>query len=253
MGGCATQKFTQEKDKFSHLKDIAIVVDATVTHGRTMKGPLLSVSENEAIAARLGTIAADALRVKGYSPLPPVRAVGMASPAQLEVAFGNSAEPAATKPSSPPFLVAPASNQVSADSIRGLFKKIEVRQKANYSPFKGLQTEEWLPREANPFGATPVVLISAQGNFVSGGSVAANVGKGAVNTLLVIGMVVGGKGGDKLLEMDKDNLAITFRLFDSVTGVLVWEDQIKESGNADETNFAREMSKMLDKLPNVAN
>jgi hypothetical protein len=66
-------------------------------------------------------------------------------------------------------------------------------------------------------------------------------------------MVVGGKGGDKLLEMDKDNLAITFRLFDSVTGVLVWEDQIKESGNADETNFAREMSKMLDKLPNVAN
>ena len=82
---------------------------------------------------------------------------------------------------------------------------------------------------------------------------AANIGKGALNTLLVIGMAArgGGRGNANLMEMDKDNLALTFRLFHPVTGVLLWQDQIKESGNADETTFVKEISKMLDRLPNV--
>lgn len=257
LAGCATQQFTQGKDKFSHFKEIAIVVDATVTHGRAMKDPLLSIPENEAIAAHLGAITADALRAKGYFPLAPVRAVGMASPAHLEAAFGDSAEPASAKPSSPPFLLAPASDVITVDRIRDLFIKIKATGGVSVSGGilmgRIVQKEEWLPKEANPFGDKPVLLINAQGHFISGGDVVANVGKGAVNAALAIGMVVGGKGSDKIMEMDKDYLALNFRLFDPVTGVLIWQDQVNESGSADEANFAREISKMLGKLPAAVN
>lgn len=68
--GCATHQFPRESEKVGRLKDIAVVVDASVTHGRTMKDPLLSVPENEAIAARLGTLTADVLRTKGMFPCP---------------------------------------------------------------------------------------------------------------------------------------------------------------------------------------
>ena len=236
--GCATHQFPRESEKVGRLKDIAVVVDASVTHGRTMKDPLLSVPENEVIAARLGALTADVLRVKGYLPLPPVHIVGMTAKGRIEVLFSDSTETVASRPASPPFLIGPKNNGITDERARDLFSK------ANGG---------WLPKDANPFEPTPVVVIIAQGHFISGGAMAANIGKGALNTLLVIGMAAGGGGGGNanLMEMDKDNLALTFRLFDPVTGVLLWQDQIKESGNADETTFVKEISKMLDRLPNV--
>lgn len=162
----------------------------------------------------------------------------MTSQGRMEVLFSDSTGTSAPGPASPPFLMAPRSNGITDEGVRNLFSK------ANGG---------WLPKEANPFESTPVVLVSAQGHFISGGAMAANIGKGALNTLLIIGMAAGGGGGNaQLMDMDKDNLALTFRLFDPVTGVLLWQDQIKESGNADEATFAKEISKMLDRLPNAA-
>ena len=255
--GCATHQFPRESGKVSRFKDIAIVVDSSVTHGQTMKDPLLSIQENEAIAARLGTLTAKELHSKGYFPLDPVRIVGMAVEGRIEAIFNNPEETAAAKPASLPFLVAPASNEITYESIRNLFGNIKGTDNKDYHSFtktfakKNEPQGEWLPKEANPFGAKPVILINAQGHFISGGAVAANIGKGAVNTLLIIGAAAGGGGSSKLLEMDKDNLAVTFRVFDSVTGALIWKDQVKKSSNPDEAAFAAEIVKMLDRLPNA--
>ncbi|MBI5883012.1 MAG: hypothetical protein HZB91_07905 [Elusimicrobia bacterium] len=254
LAACATQRFARESGKVQHLKEIAIVVDVTVTHGRTIKDPILNVAENESIAARLGAITADVLRAKGYLPLPPVRAVGMAAPARLEVIFGDETEPAAPKPVSPPFLLAPTSDAVSDEHIRTLFTNTNESRGERGRKRVGSAGKS-LPPGTNPFGAMPVVLINAQGYFISGGAVVANVGKGALNTIVVIGMAAGGGGGGnvKFLDMDKDNLALTFRMFEPIAGVLIWQDQFNDSGNADEAAFAKKISEMLAKLPDAVN
>ncbi|HAK58930.1 MAG TPA: hypothetical protein DCO77_00925 [Nitrospiraceae bacterium] len=229
--GCARHRLPRENEKVSRLKEIAVVVDTTVTHARSMKALLLSVPENEAIAARLGTLTADALRTKGYAPLPPIHTVGMTSQGRLKVHFSASTGTAAPEPVSPPFLIAPKSDGITDEGVRNLFSKANG----------GL-----LPKEYNPFEPTPVMVISAQGNFISGGAMVANIGKGFLQALLFL-------GGEGANVMNKDTLTLSFRLFDPISGALLWHDQIEKSGNPDEATFARLISKMLKRLPNARN
>lgn len=45
--GCATHQIPREGEKVSRLKDVAVVVDATVTHGRTLAVPEAEPKEEE--------------------------------------------------------------------------------------------------------------------------------------------------------------------------------------------------------------
>ena len=235
--GCTTQQVVQQNDRLSRLAKIAILVDSSVTHQRTMGEPYLTIAENDIISNSIGTLTENKLRTKGYATMAPVRTIGMTAPPQVEVDYGKTTPPVTDNPESPPFLISPPDSRISGDDMRNLYAKLNDTKGSS------------LPETANPFGDVPVVLVSARGYFSDSGTAA----PGALtsgNSRMATGMSVGESGLDiDYRETGQDHMALTIRLYDAGTGDLLWQDDAQDTVGAVENTFDEEIRMMLEKLP----
>lgn len=264
MAGCRNS--LPREDEISHLREIAIVVDATVLNDRTNQPSLLNVAESEAIARRLEDIATERLRAKGYLARPMIRTVGFGfdRSQNIEVAYEAKAE-TGTPATSPPFAMLVRAGNVTASQIEKLHSAA---------------IEDHLPSNGSHLGPMPLLVIGARGKFISGGAVAANIGKIAVNVVIVAATIAARGGSGNGLEIEEDTLDLTLTLFDpriqstppetrcdgspreSVRrrpkeiaeealgcGPLLWRSKIHAAKDPDEQNFTKEVEALLKILP----
>jgi hypothetical protein len=257
------------EDKIGRLKEIAIVVDATILNDRTNQPSLLNVAESDAIARRLENIVAERLRAKGYVARPMIRTVGFGfdRAQNIEVAYEAKAE-FGTQASSPPFAMLVRGGNISAAQIDELHHAAIADR---------------LPVEGSPLGPMPILVIGARGKVISGGAVAANIGKIAVNVVIVAATIAARGGSGNALEIEEDTLDLTLKLFDPripgthtdqgqarcagagregvrsrgnenaeevlACGPLLWRARKYAARDPDEQNFTMEVEALLKSLP----
>lgn len=234
ISGCATTRFIQDAEQVKGLQAMTVVVNATMSQGRTFKPDALSLAENEDIARNIASMTAALLEEKGYAvAYRPVHTVGLYGIIHKEIEIVNDI--GSKNVASPPFLIFPDGS----------------KEKTMAAKLKEIAEGEDLKREDNPFGTTPVLVINADGRYISVGDIAGNVGRGALNVLASIGIILGGAVSNNIgfAELHKDMVHLTFRLFDPSTGTLIWEDEYKDSDNPDSETFLKHLEKMMKKLP----
>jgi hypothetical protein len=265
--GCGTSP--PREDKIGRLKEIAIVVDATILNDRTNQPSLLNVAESDAIARHLENIAAERLRAKGYLARPVIRTIGLGfdRSQNIEVEYETKAE-IGSRASSPPFAMLVRGDNVSASKIDELH---------------GAAIEDRLPANGSPLGPMPILFIGARGKFISGGAVVANIGKIAVNVVIVAATIAARGGSGNGLELEEDTLELTLKLFDPripntppdqgptrcagvgregvrsrgsenaeevlACGPLLWRARKYVARDPDEHNFTMEIEALLKSLP----
>ena len=242
VSGCATTGFHQSTEEVSQLENIVVTVDTTVAHNRTMKQALLSTPENETIAQQLSAMITGELQANGYQVDRSYRTVGLTSLGEIDLEINRDSVGADPTFEHTPFVFKPQSTKIGRAQLAQLQRDI-AQSKLAPEPIRSGQA---------------VMVINASGFYISGGEVAGNVAKGTVNTLVVIGAAasaaVGGGSGAAgidvlLMEFNKDTLILTLQLFDLYAGNLLWEDYVRISSDPSADNFAKQLKRMLRKLP----
>ncbi|MDH5649298.1 MAG: hypothetical protein OEY67_06545 [Gammaproteobacteria bacterium] len=233
--GCATSGHPQYPELVSQLQGMAVVVDATVVHKRSLKPAILNTAENQAITEKLNDLVAMIMEKKGYNIEKTYQTVGLTSLGQIDMEISHDSADTENTFEDAPFVLIPQASEVNRLQLTQLQKE---------------STQSKLSPELNPFGQA-VLVINASGFYISTGAVAGNVAKGAINVVAGIGAAMGGSSVD-FIELDKDTIILSVQLFDPKTGDLLWKDYARVNGNPDALGFLKNLTHLLEKLPNKA-
>jgi len=245
--GCASTGRQITKEDLKGFSSVVIAVDSSVTFGKSLSPDEVPVGLNMEIAGRLGEAAADILVQKGFQ----------VSPSRLKT-VGAALN---YRPVNPPFsvnewytIIKEDGSAIRTDSPGAPDAPYAIEPKeadapavlAMHKELAGLTDATQLGSKASP---DCYLVVEAGGRFISTGDEALNVAKGALYSVAIIGMAVGG-GSGSLSGMDfaKDTIQLKVYLIDS-EGRIVWKDTMTKSDNPENDNFNKFLTSALSKLP----
>jgi len=249
-----------DRVKLSQVGPVAVVVDASVTHNQTLEADRFVLADNRAVAAAVEARARALLAEKGYAAAESgARAVGASLLAtdegaqELELALVEDRAAGPLPPDlsrSPPFEL--VTTGAPPPERAALERLLQSHRRAVWSDPGPL-----LPGDARPFASAPVLVINAAGHYISGGAVALNVAKGALNTVMVAVAVLAAFGGDTggdipLASFEGDTVSVCAQLFDGVTGERLWWSVAAAAADPEPPSFAAAVERLFERLPPAA-
>ncbi|MBI5886570.1 MAG: hypothetical protein HZB85_08325 [Deltaproteobacteria bacterium] len=264
--GCASTGRQITKEDLKGFSSVVIAVDSSVTFGKSLSPDEVPLGLNMEIAGRLGEAAADILAQKGFQVSPSrLKTVGavlndnearspLSAKKQYTIIAGDGTAITTGSPGAPeaPYAIEPQDADAPAvlamhKELAGLPDEVVYHRSASALLMPNEQTDA--TRVTSKVSPDCYLVVEAGGRFISKGDEALNVAKGALYSVAIIGMAVGGGSGSLGgMEFAKDTIQLKVYLVDS-EGRIVWKDTMTKSDNPENDNFKKFLTSALSKLP----